>query len=192
MSHLILKNLPRYECLLEVAKQFPELNPKACETYMHLMRAGDEVFRVADTYFTKVNLSAGRFSVLVLLVDHMSGQPLRRSPAELADLLHCTRATMTGLIDTLEKDGMVRREANLEDRRTMHVVMTEQGLSYLHGILPEHFRRISSLMASLTEEECNTLIRLVDKVTEQASRLEPLAKDNSLSQANQVFPTCNP
>jgi len=46
MPHLMLKDLPRYECLLEGAKKFPELDPSACEAYLNLLRTGDDVVSV--------------------------------------------------------------------------------------------------------------------------------------------------
>jgi len=45
MPFLMIKNLPRYECLLAAAKEFPDLDPWACAVYLHLLRAGDEVSR---------------------------------------------------------------------------------------------------------------------------------------------------
>src|SRR3954466_10166703 len=113
MPLLLLKDLPRYECLLEGAKEFPELDPSACEAFLHLLRTSDEVFGVSERYLTENNISQGRFSVLMLLWKSgrqgESGRPSPcapgpRTPAELADAAGVTRATMTGLIDTLERD----------------------------------------------------------------------------------------
>jgi hypothetical protein len=67
MPLLLLKDLPRYECLLEGAKVFPELDPSACEAYLHLLRAGDEVFSVTERNLAEHTISQGRFSVLMLL-----------------------------------------------------------------------------------------------------------------------------
>lgn len=174
MTRLMLKEIPRYECLREVATKFPQLNPTAMECFMYMMRAGDEMFRVGDAYFSKHNLSQGRFLVLILLVDPLTSEAIARTPAELADMASCTRATMTGLIDTLERDGLVRREPNPDDRRMMRVYITEQGLSVLETILPEHFARITQLMAPLSEAECRTLVGLLSKVIVRAGELDPL------------------
>ena len=52
MPFLLLKDLPRYECLLEVAKEFPELDPSACEAYLNLLRTGDEVIAVVEKFLS--------------------------------------------------------------------------------------------------------------------------------------------
>src|ERR1700689_1180790 len=149
MPYLLIKNLPRYECLLEAAKRFPDLDPSACEAFLHLLRAGDEVFHECEAYLAKHNLSQGRFTVLMQLLDKMENRPISRTPAELADLAGVTRATMTGLIDTLERDGLVRREPDPDDRRMMSVQLTALGEAALRKVLPKHFRLMATLMAPL-------------------------------------------
>jgi DNA-binding MarR family transcriptional regulator len=50
-----------------------------------------------------------------------------QSPAALADRSGCTRATMTSLIDNLEKRGLVCRRPNPQDRRGLLVALTAKG-----------------------------------------------------------------
>ena len=167
----MLKELPRYDCLMEMSRKYPQLNPSACEAFMNLLRVGDEVLRVGNELFAKHNISQGRFLVLMLLSDCGSKAPVLHTPAELADKACCTRATMTGLIDTLERDGMVKREQNPEDRRMQHVTLTESGAAFLDSILPVHFERITDLMSLLSESECRLLVGLLSKVIERAGTL---------------------
>lgn len=173
MAFLLIKNLPRYECLLEAAKQFPDLDPTAAEAFLHLMRGGDEAFRAVDAHLNQHHLSQGRFMVLMLLFDKGRNCPHPRTPAELADLSHVTRATMTGLIDTLERDGLVVREPDPTDRRMMSVNLTAKGRSLLESILPAHFRRMTALMEPLTEAERKTLVQLLTKIQQRASTMVP-------------------
>lgn len=173
MPLLMLKDLPRYECLLEAAKRFPDLDPSACEVYLHLLRTGDEVFRVCDVHLGANNISQGRFTVLMLLLDKEHDCPQARTPAELAEMASVTRATMTGLIDTLERDGFVKREPDPKDRRMMSVNLTPAGQAFLERFLPAHFRRMASLMACLAEDERKTLVRLLGKVLHGSAELWP-------------------
>ncbi len=164
MPLLMLKDLPRYECLLKGATRFPDLDPSALEVYLHLLRTGDEVFRVTDAFLSANNISQGRFTVLMLLMNRDESCGIQRTPAELADMAGVTRATMTGLIDTLERDGFVKREPDPRDRRMMSVNLTPKGLAFIEKFLPEHFRRTAALMAKLTEAERRTLVQLLGKV----------------------------
>ena len=46
---------------------------------------------------------------------------------ELADLCYVTPATMTGVVDTLEREGMVVRERSADDRRVVRLRLTPVG-----------------------------------------------------------------
>jgi len=185
MPYLLLKDLPRYECLLEAAKEFPDLDPSAAEAFMHLLRTGDEVFGLTDRNLSDHNISHGRFSVLMLLwrtshprsvkaVEGIGHGP--RTPAELADAAGVTRATMTGLVDTLERDGFVKREPDPVDRRMMSVRLTPAGEKFLSDFLPGHFQAVAELMSPLNETERKTLVRLLGKVQQHAAMLNGARK----------------
>jgi len=172
MRYLMLKNLPRYECLLEASKRFPDMDPSACQAFMHLLRAGDEMIHHCETYFGKHNLSQGRFTVLMQLLNKAERTSQPRMPAELAELTGVTRATMTGLIDTLERDGLVKREPGSADRRMMLVHLTERGREALLEVLPGHFQYMASLMQPLSESERKTLVRLMTKILRPSGQTE--------------------
>jgi len=182
MPHLLLKELPRYECLLESAKEFPELDPSATEAFLHLLRTSDEAFAVSERSLAAHNISQGRFCVLMLLWRSVQPRAAKlmgaescasgpRTPAELADAAGVTRATMTGLIDTLERDGFVKRDPDPDDRRMMSVRLTPKAEDFLRGFLPEHFKVTAQLMATLNEAERKTLVRLLAKISDQANAL---------------------
>jgi DNA-binding MarR family transcriptional regulator len=182
MPRLLLKDLPRYDCLLEAAKEFPDLDPSAAEAFLHLLRTSDEVFGVTDRHLGDHNISHGRFGVLMLLWQSVQPRlasqmapdlcvPGPRTPAELADAAGVTRATMTGLIDTLERDGYVKREPDPADRRQMSVRLTPRAEKFLHTLLPGHFKAIAALMSPLSEPERKTLVRLLNKIQQQAAEL---------------------
>lgn len=194
MPLLLLKDLPRYECLLESAKEFPDLDPSAAEAYLHLLRAGDDAFGVSERNLDEHGISQGRFCVLMLL--YRSVQPRAatlmgaegceggpRTPAELAQGANVTRATMTGLIDTLERDGYVKREPDPVDRRMMSVRLTPKAEKFLREFLPGHFRTTARLMSTLNEAERKTLVKLLTKISSQAAAMlhepEPAAEPSS-------------
>nr|WP_202795997.1 MarR family transcriptional regulator [Opitutus terrae] len=181
---MLLNNLPKYECLLAASKSFPELDPSATEVFLHLLRAGDDAFRVAGAHLAEHNLSQGRFMVLVLLHSKACHGTRPCTPAELAELAGVTRATMTGLIDTLERDGLVNREPDQADRRMMLVTLTGKARALLQAVMPPHFERMALLMQPLTESERQTLVLLLAKITGQAAKLgSPRAESPPVSVA---------
>ena len=164
MPLLMLKDLPRYECILEAVRLHPDLDPSACEAYLNLLRAGDEAYRRSEVFLSEHNMSPGRFTVMMLLYDKIGGKPVPQTPADLAEKAGVTRATVTGLVDTLERDGLVTREHDSGDRRMMLIHLTPKGHSALQEILPGHFKQMAAQMAPLSEHERTTLVRLLNKV----------------------------
>ena len=166
MPLLMLKDLPRYECLLAAAREFPDLDPSATEVFLHLLRAGDEAFRVVESQLARHDLTQGGFSVLMALWGHCqrNGRKEPLSPAGLAERTGVTRATMTGLVDTLQRGGFVRRAPDAEDRRMIIVELTPRGEKLLRKVLPDHFRQMAWLMAPYSENERKTLVRLLTKL----------------------------
>ncbi|HTX67142.1 MAG TPA: MarR family transcriptional regulator [Opitutaceae bacterium] len=160
---LPLKEVPRYEYLLERARRYPALDPSAMEAFLHLLHTSSDVFEAFSRVLAGHAISKGRFMVLILL-NHDADTPV--NPADLADRANVTRATMTGLIDTLERDGFVRRENAPDDRRMMLVRLTPRGRTFLDGMLPEYFRRVAALMGRLSETERKTLVALMAKIEE--------------------------
>ncbi|MEY4938992.1 MAG: Transcriptional repressor MprA, partial [Verrucomicrobiota bacterium] len=163
MPLLMLKDLPRYECLLEAAREYPDLDPSAAVVFLHLLRAGDEAFRVVESQLAQHDISQGRFGVLMALWGNCqhahcdNEKPL--TPAELAERTGVTRATITGLVDTLERAGLVTRSPHPDDRRMMSVSLTKRGTKLLSDIMPAHFRRMAWLMNPLSESERKTFLR---------------------------------
>ncbi len=189
MAAFLPKKLPRYDCLLRAAEQFPDLDPSACEAYLHLLKAGDRAFQMSAGHFAKHGLSGGGFMVLMLLLNRCmdNGSTPSGTPAELAELAGVARATMTGLIDTLEGEGLVERRPNPSDRRMMQVEITARGRRLLQGLLPGHFQRMSALMRPLSPAERKTLVGLLARIVDAA----PVAGDSE-APAGHVTPSPSP
>ncbi|HEV2751351.1 MAG TPA: MarR family transcriptional regulator [Gemmatimonadales bacterium] len=68
-------------------------------------------------------LSLAKLGVLRLLGDANRPVPL----SELATIQHCVRSNITQLMDRLEKDGLVRRLADPDDRRAVLAELTPAG-----------------------------------------------------------------
>lgn len=89
----------------------------------------------------------------------------------LAEKLFLKTSTVSGIIDRLERDGMVTRlRGNTGDRRVVHVALTDQGQE-LAGRLPStSFDKLRRALDRLTPEEAgallNTLNRLLELVRE--------------------------
>jgi DNA-binding MarR family transcriptional regulator len=81
------------------------------------------------------NLPLSSFDVLFQLALAPGGR-LRLS--ELADRVVITQSGISRLVDRLEREGLVRRETDPEDRRSYHAVLTSEGEARLCRAQPTH------------------------------------------------------
>ncbi|MFE0138622.1 MarR family winged helix-turn-helix transcriptional regulator [Streptomyces sp. NPDC059037] len=91
---------------------------------------------------------------------------LRRGPAamrSLADTLTCDASNMTGIIDRLEKRGLVRREPSPSDRRVKNVVLTTEGERATDAIRAK-MQATQEGLDRLTAQERDTLHTLLERV----------------------------
>ena len=87
----------------------------------------------------------------------------QRPLKELADGCHCTRATVTGIVDTLEKKGLVTRQPNPGDRRSILAKLTEKGRA-LQESAPSPEQMFGDCCNCLEPEETRQLIELLNKL----------------------------
>ncbi len=78
--------------------------------------------RLVTRTVAEAGLTPAQYLVVANLPDK-GGRPL----GELADVLRCSPSTVTGVVDTMEKKGLVAREPNPEDRRSHLLVLTAKG-----------------------------------------------------------------
>jgi len=158
-----LKGLPTDRNLRDFAERYPNMNPSALKTCAELMRTGSDLMAAFETILARSGLSQGRFLTLIVM-NRAPDEAI--TPSTLAQRLGVTRATMTGLLDGLQKDGLIERRAHPNDRRKVGVILTASGRHILDSTLPEYYRHFAKLTTYLDEGERQTLISLLKKVNQ--------------------------
>ncbi len=68
---------------------------------------------------------------------------------------------MTGVIDRLSRDGLVKRESLSSDLRVKQIQLTPKGRDLVNRILVGHEAQIANVLAGLGRDEQNELQRLL-------------------------------
>ncbi len=181
MRQFLPREVPKYEVLRGLARRYPQIDPGAVEAYLTLLRVASDVFDALEVHFSRHRISPGRFSVLMMV---NVGPEEGMCASDIADKIGVSRATITGLVDGLERDGLIVRAGQAEDRRKTFVRLTPAGRKYAAAMLPDHFARTAKLMAGLSAGERKTLIRLLGKVRDGVPALvEPYGGGEALRRA---------
>ena len=73
-------------------------------------------------------------------------------------------SNMTTVIDNLERDSLVRRERDADDRRVIHVHLTDEGSRKIEAVLPGHVAAVVEELSVLSAKEQETLAALCKKL----------------------------
>jgi len=157
----LLQALPRYDVFLKETKDFPQLDASACYAFLQLLRTGDELLALDDQVLSSFGTRHGRFNLLMMLKHCALG---KATPAKLAEKTGVTRATITGLVDGLEKEGLVERCPDPENRRSIQVKLTNAGQKFLDKVRPGYCRWFTSVVEPLNQDERKLLLGLLEKI----------------------------
>lgn len=127
---------------------------------IHLLR------RVREVDAAAMGISAARASALSVLV---FGGP--RSLTALARAERVTSATMSRLVDAMEKEGLVRRERDRDDARAVRLEATARGRRLLEHGRARRLDLLESLLADASPGEIAavcTAATVVERALESA------------------------
>mgnify|MGYP000932518918 CR=1 FL=1 len=127
-----------------------------------LLNMGDTlgfIENIYDQFLSRWGLSQTKANVMLLLYENEA-----LALWELGEKLLVSRANITGLMDRLSKSGLVTREVNPLDRRSLTAKLTPKGKKLIEEIIPLLKDFTEKVFSPLSESEKEQLIKLLQKV----------------------------
>jgi DNA-binding MarR family transcriptional regulator len=149
--------------------RYPDSSTRATECAMNLVRTADQLEKQIASLLQPFDLSPATGLVLSILAD--AEQPV--SPNRIADRLIISRASVTSLLDSLEKRGYVRRQPHQSDRRMLQIELTPGGRKVADQFRPVVHHQEKEWMNVLTDEEQAQLIQMLHRVQASFKDTEP-------------------
>ena len=148
-------------------------SPTRYQALIQLLRTAEDLWNASRVFFARWDLSPSQFNVLNVLFSEPNGL----SQSELSRLLIMHRSNATGLVDRLEKRGLLRRQDAPEDRRAYRVVLTSQGQDLLNAIYPHYFQAADEVWADLPEARASALLVELQELARNAARVGGTTQD---------------
>lgn len=132
---------------------------RALDTFIKLTRCTNSLLARLAERRTIGDLTYSQFAVLEALyhLGHMT-------QGEISAKVLKSGSNMTTVIDNLERDGLVRRERDAQDRRVIHVHLTEAGNGKVETVLPGHVAGLVEEFKVLSAGEQEALGELCKKL----------------------------
>lgn len=147
-----------YSALIQFQDEIPSIS--LSEIFELIDHTAKDLRRIQRQTVGVAGLTPPQYAVL-----HLLWQQDERPFKEFAESLSCTRATITGIIDTLESKGLIDRKPNPNDRRSLLATLTEAGrdiqqktpsLNNVYdtcckGLTPLEFQQLGFLLTKLNQ-----------------------------------------
>jgi DNA-binding MarR family transcriptional regulator len=144
--------------------EYPGCSHRATETFLNIGVLTGAVRSAIEAYVTSAGLpSSAAFNVLTIVAG--ADGPLR--PSVIAGRMMVTRATITGVLDSLETRGLIERLASEGDRRARDVSITAAGRRLVRRLEPRLHRFEHDFMTVLSDDELDELLRMVAVLEER-------------------------
>jgi len=140
----------------------------ATECYANLVRTGNRLIGLHDRQaYDDYGLSGTAKQALAVIEG--AGEPLE--PSVIADRLIITTGSMTSMLNTLERRGLVHRRPHPDDRRKLLVAITARGTAVIEEMVPSlHSRERTIIEDALTKAEQRQLRTLLARVQASIER----------------------
>jgi len=149
--------------------KYAEFNWPSAKTLLNLVYTYDILSAQTARKVSRFGLTKAGFNVLMIL---------SRSPSkackqnEISQLLLVSRANITGLVDSLVRQGLVQRTSDPHDRRVNMIRITAKGEKLLESLLPGYYKYIHEICSVFTLEEKEKFNDLLDRLRNRTNEVK--------------------
>ena len=122
-----------------------------CVNYL-LTTAQHSVFLKMTEKLSVFDLTPVQYAVLYCLWENN-----KKSPKEIAERLKLENSTISGILERIEKKGLIKRMISKEDRRFIQIMLTEKGAALEEDVLAAVDEVNEEVMSVFSKEECENL-----------------------------------
>ncbi|HLW68925.1 MAG TPA: MarR family transcriptional regulator [Gemmataceae bacterium] len=160
------------------------VDSEATRAFREFLRVFGLVERAMQPYFARFGISGSQWGVLRNLhrAEKEGATGLRVSV--LSERLLIRPASVTGVVDRLERAGLVAREADPTDHRAKFIRLTKEGRQLVERVLTSHQRQIESVFGGLKVEEQVRLHGLLARLGRHLEGLKSVGLHTVTSEAN--------
>ena len=149
-------------------REFPGASASAVEVAANLIRTADALMAEINRRRRGIaDLSASAFQALAVLEG--ADEPL--TGHLIAERLLVSSASMTSLLDTLERRGLIERRGHPDDRRKVLIHLTDKARSIVDQMLPAVNRANTDAVAMVSEADRQDLISTLTAIRAQLAEL---------------------
>jgi len=146
----------------EFEKEFPGASWLSAQVFRELEVVGGLAEALVASVARRHGLSHAALNALAVIEGN--GTPM--AAGEISARMHITSGTMTSVLDTLERNGYIERQADPDDRRRVLVDVTPDAQAVLDRLLPEVAQITTAVMVRVDDTDLNNLLGTLARIRE--------------------------
>ncbi|MEO1407137.1 MAG: MarR family transcriptional regulator [Pseudomonadota bacterium] len=150
------------QLIAEWGREAPELDVGGMAIVGRILALGRRFETRIETKLKPLGLIYTDFDILATL--RRSGAPYDLTPTELRRSILLTSGAMTAALDRLERNGLIERIRSQKDRRSSSARLTQEGVNVVDEAAVMRFKDANESVDSLSEQDRETLARLLKKL----------------------------
>jgi len=137
----------------------PDTRPEVDALVETIIYLYTESRRLTKGLASQFGLTGPQLTVIKLLetFEHLS-------LSSLSERIRAQNSTVTGIIDRMEREGLVRRERSTSDRRVVHIRLSDKGQKLARQIQVEPMEIFRGALQSLSQADLRDLLRIMNKL----------------------------
>jgi DNA-binding MarR family transcriptional regulator len=143
----------------------------AHEAALNILVTANLLAKEGERVVGPFGITEAQFNVLMLLRHQSDGGALDQTA--LGRMLVVNRSNVTGLVDRMEKAGLVVRSPDPTDRRVKQVSLTAHGRKVAEASEVPYFKRVERVLGALGAEERRALVRSLEKLRASLAAISP-------------------
>lgn len=124
---------------------FTERQKESLKLWIELVRYSSKLEQIIDDKLRQnYGQNISRFDVL----SQLDREDIL-TVGELAGLLIASKGNITGLLDRMQKDGLITKQAKPEDRRSFQIKITSKGKILFHDMAEDNAKWVANALNSI-------------------------------------------
>lgn len=128
-----------------------------------------DIFKAISNRYKSMNIDITPMHAKIIMTIYKSSESLCQK--DLENSISCNKSTMSAIISTMEKNGLVTRETSEQDSRINYLVLTDRGLEMALFLKKDRKLTEDIMLDGITEDEYLMFNQIVAKIRKNLERI---------------------
>ncbi|MFF2351850.1 MarR family winged helix-turn-helix transcriptional regulator [Kitasatospora sp. NPDC058115] len=151
-----------------MSRSEPDRDISAAALGLTMLWLSDDVITTVNRKLDRLGISENKLDILMIFAaqsaEDEESHGMRQTPSGISDYFGISKASATGVIDWLEKRGLITRTRQVQDRRSTPIEITPTGERFVADAVPVFEEACRDLVRTLSDRDRADLQRILGKL----------------------------